>query len=76
MKGPRCPEGAGMRAGGQAVPVVSPAGQEGGRGSTLRPRRIILPFWVFPPCLLCFVAFSFSFFNRRGVSSCISIHSP
>ena len=69
MKGPRCPEGAGMRAGGQAVPVVSPAGQEGGRGSTLRPRRIILPFWVFPPCLLSvLLRFLFLFLTEEGLA--------
>lgn len=52
--------------------VVSPAGQEGGRSSTSGQEdsgRIILPFWVSPPCLLsvrCFFFFSF-FLTEEGL---------
>lgn len=49
--------------------VVSPAGQEGGRGSTSGQEdsgRIILPFWVSPPCLLSVRCFFF-FLTEEGL---------
>ena len=72
------PRGSWDEGGGQAVTVVSPAGQEGGGGSTSGQGdsgRIIPPVWVSPPGLLS-VRGLFVFLNRSGVRACISIHSP
>ena len=72
MKGPRCPEGAGMRRGvrpclwsllqDRREAGAPPSGQEGSG-------RIILPFWVFPPCLLSvLLGFLFLFLTEEGLA--------
>lgn len=79
-KGPRCPEGAGMRAGVRpCLWFLLQDRREAGAPPQAKKTLVgsSSPFGY--PHLACFlfgVFFFFLFFNRRGVRACISIHSP